>query len=133
MNRNTDYIRMERKNKVQDTIFKIVVYLLLAFWAFVVLFPFYYMILTSVKSYGAYNSEYIPKLFTLTPTIENYMDAFTGVPLGKYFFEYRHFYGGDNGADARRDRAGGICFRKTQFPRQESCVHAFSCADDDSK
>ena len=85
MNRNTDYIRMERKNKVQNTIFKIVVYLLLAFWAFVVLFPFYYMILTSVKSYGAYNSEYIPKLFTLTPTIENYMDAFTGVPLGKYF------------------------------------------------
>lgn len=76
---------MERKNKVQNTIFKIVVYLLLAFWAFVVLFPFYYMILTSVKSYGAYNSEYIPKLFTLTPTIENYMDAFTGVPLGKYF------------------------------------------------
>jgi multiple sugar transport system permease protein len=43
------------------------------------------MILTSVKSYGAYNSEYIPKLFTLTPTIENYIDAFTGVPLGKYF------------------------------------------------
>jgi multiple sugar transport system permease protein len=85
MNRNTDYIRIERKNKVQNTIFKIVVYLLLAFWAFVVLFPFYYMILTSVKSYGAYNSEYIPKLFTLTPTIENYMDAFTGVPLGKYF------------------------------------------------
>jgi multiple sugar transport system permease protein len=85
MNRNTDYIRIERKNKVQNTIFKIVVYLLLAFWAFAVLFPFYYMILTSVKSYGAYNSEYIPKLFTLTPTIENYMDAFTGVPLGKYF------------------------------------------------
>jgi multiple sugar transport system permease protein len=85
MNRNTDYIRIERKNKVQNTIFKIVVYLLLAFWAFVVLFPFYYMILTSVKSYGAYNSEYIPKLFTLTPTIENYIDAFTGVPLGKYF------------------------------------------------
>ena len=85
MNRNTDYIRIERKNKVQNTIFKIVVYLLLAFWAFVVLFPFYYMILTSIKSYGAYNSEYIPKLFTLTPTIENYMDAFTGVPLGKYF------------------------------------------------
>ena len=32
MNRNTDYIRIERKNKVQNTIFKIVVYLLLAFW-----------------------------------------------------------------------------------------------------
>jgi len=43
------------------------------------------MILTSVKSYGAYNSEYIPKLYTLTPTLQNYVDAFTAVPLAKYF------------------------------------------------
>lgn len=42
------------------------------------------MILTSVKSYGAYNSEYIPKFFTLSPTLKNYADAFTAVPLGKY-------------------------------------------------
>ena len=50
-----------------------------------VLFPFYWMILTSVKSYGAYNSEYIPKFFTLSPTLKNYADAFTAVPLGRYF------------------------------------------------
>ena len=49
------------------------------------LFPFYWMILTSVKSYGAYNSEYIPQLFTLAPTLQNYVDAFTAVPLGDYF------------------------------------------------
>ncbi len=85
MNRNTDHIRIEQNNKTKNIAFKVLVYLLLAFWAFVVLFPFYWMILTSVKSYGAYNAEYIPKLFTLSPTIENYIDAFTAVPLGKYF------------------------------------------------
>ena len=85
MNQNTDHIRIERNNKTKNIAFKVLVYLLLAFWAFVVLFPFYWMILTSVKSYGAYNAEYIPKLFTLSPTLENYIDAFTAVPLGKYF------------------------------------------------
>ncbi|MBQ1476604.1 MAG: carbohydrate ABC transporter permease [Erysipelotrichaceae bacterium] len=43
------------------------------------------MLLTSVKSYGSYNSEYIPKFFTLTPTLENYVEAFSAVPLAKYF------------------------------------------------
>ena len=43
------------------------------------------MLLTSVKSYGAYSAEYIPKFFTLTPTLENYFKAFTTVPLGSYF------------------------------------------------
>ena len=64
---------------------KTVVYLLLSVWAVMVLFPFYWMLLTSVKSYGAYNSEYIPQLYTLEPTLENYADAFTGVPLARYF------------------------------------------------
>ncbi|MBE6595717.1 MAG: carbohydrate ABC transporter permease, partial [Ruminococcaceae bacterium] len=41
--------------------------------------------LTSLKSYSAYNSEYIPKLFTLTPTFRNYVDAFSAVPLARYF------------------------------------------------
>lgn len=61
------------------------VYIFLAIWAVVVLFPFYWMILTSVKSYGAYSNEFIPKLFTLSPTFENYTHAFTTVPLAKYF------------------------------------------------
>ncbi len=62
------------------------VYALLIFWALMVLFPFYWMLLTSVKSYGSYNAEYIPKLFTLSPTLQNYLDAFRAVPLGRYFF-----------------------------------------------
>lgn len=60
-------------------------YVLLGIWAIFVLFPFYWMLLTSVKSYGSYNAEYIPKLFTLTPTLENYAEAFRAVPLARYF------------------------------------------------
>lgn len=62
-----------------------ITYLLLALWAVIVLFPFYWMILTSVKSYSSYNSEYIPRLYTLSPTLQNYIDAFTTVSLGRYF------------------------------------------------
>ena len=61
-----------------------IIYALLTVWAFIVLFPFYWMILTSLKSYGAYNSEYIPQLFTASPTFENYIQAYTEVPLMRY-------------------------------------------------
>ncbi len=61
------------------------VYLMLSLWGVFVLFPFYWMILTSVKNYGAYNAESIPRFFTTSPTFENYVKAFTAVPLGSYF------------------------------------------------
>lgn len=74
-----------KRAEIGKGIGKGVVYFLLILWALIVLFPFYWMILTSVKSYGAYNSEYIPKFFTLSPTFENYIEAFTSVPLADYF------------------------------------------------
>ncbi len=80
-----DYQKIEKKAKSREAVLKAVTYVLLVFWAFIVLFPFYWMLLTSVKSYGAYNSEYVPNFFTLSPTMQNYADAFTAVPLGKYF------------------------------------------------
>lgn len=68
----------------KDRILTILKYTLLILWAIVVLFPFYWMILTSFKSYSVYNGEYIPKFYVLNPTIENYLSAFTAVPLAKY-------------------------------------------------
>lgn len=59
-------------------------WVLLVLWALVVLFPFYWMVLTSVKDYGAYNAEYVPSFFTLSPTLENYVQVFTEVDLGRY-------------------------------------------------
>jgi len=82
---NANFDKAERKRIAGDIALKSVIYLFLGFWAIAVLFPFYWMILTSVKDYGAYNSEITPKLFTLSPTLSNYVQAFTEVPLGRYF------------------------------------------------
>lgn len=72
-------------SRIGEIVKKSLLYLFLSLWAVVVLFPFYWMILSSFKSYGAYNSEYVPKFFTTSPTLENYVQAFTAVPLAKYF------------------------------------------------
>ncbi len=79
-----DYIKIEKKARTRKKTGNIITYILLTFWAVIVLFPFYWMVLTSIKSYGAYNSEYIPKFYTLSPTLQNYADAFTAVSLGRY-------------------------------------------------
>lgn len=80
-----DYEKIGRAARIRKRVGNVLIYGLLTVWAVVVLFPFYWMVLTSVKSYGAYNAEYIPQLFTLSPTLENYVEAFTAVPLGRYF------------------------------------------------
>ena len=80
----SEYKNTKKTARIKEVAIKSVTCLLLLFWAFLVLFPFYWMILTSVKSYGAYNAEYIPKFYTLAPTLQNYVDAFTTVSLGKY-------------------------------------------------
>ncbi|MBE5831208.1 MAG: carbohydrate ABC transporter permease [Butyrivibrio sp.] len=78
--------KIEIRSRRAEMARKILMYFLLTLWAVLVLFPFYWMLLTSVKSYSSYNSEYVPKFFTLSPTIQNYVTAFTAVPLAKYFF-----------------------------------------------
>ena len=80
-----DYKKTERRDRVKKTAFNAFKYLMLGIWGVIVLFPFYWMVLTSIKSYSAYNSEYIPKFFTPYPTLQNYAEAFSAVPLARYF------------------------------------------------
>ena len=77
---------MERSSQIRSRIGSAVIYFFLSVWAILVLFPFYWMVLTSVKGYGAYNSEAVPAFFTLSPTLANYAEAFTAVPLARYFW-----------------------------------------------
>lgn len=84
MERSYDFERLQGRALRRRRILRVLTYLLLGVWAVVVLFPFYWMLLTSVKDYGAYNAEHIPTFFTLSPTLQNYRDAFTSVPLGRY-------------------------------------------------
>ena len=80
-----NYEKIEHAAAVRSRIVKAVTYTLLTVWGLIVLFPFYWMLLTSFKSYSSYNAEFTPQLYTLSPTLENYLEAFTAVPLGQYF------------------------------------------------
>ena len=86
MVKQIDFDKREKALRRKNTALKAAVYALLIVWALVVLFPFYWMIITSLKTHGAYNAEYIPKLFVADPTFENYANAFSAVPLGRYLF-----------------------------------------------
>ena len=81
-------MKFEREQKTarrKRAIKRTVVYSVLTFWGLIVLFPFYYMILTAFKDYGDYNAEKIPQLITTNPTFENFKEAFSAVPLADYF------------------------------------------------
>ena len=85
MANQNDFDRIERSSRSRRALVRAITYVLLTFWALMVLFPYYWMLLTSVKSYSSYNAEYVPAFFTLSPTLENYRSAFTQVPLARYF------------------------------------------------
>lgn len=84
MEHPVDFETLQKKADRRTRIQKTVIYFFLTVWALIVLFPFYWMVLTSVKSYSAYNAEHVPAFFTLSPTLQNYVDAFTTVPLMGY-------------------------------------------------
>ena len=82
---NVSLTEKRKSAEQRKKIIKGITYSLLGVWALIVLFPFYWMIISSFKSYGSYNSESIPKFFPTDPTFENYKTAFTSVPLLDYF------------------------------------------------
>ena len=84
MEKQINYNKIKQNARSSRRFRNAVIYTLLILWALIVLLPFYWMLLTSVKSYGAYNAERIPAFFTTAPTLQNYADAFTAVPLARY-------------------------------------------------
>ena len=86
MEKSSDYRQIEQSALRRGRVRKTLTYLLLTLWALIVLFPFYWMILNSLKATAAYNAELTPSFFTLHPTLENYVSVFQSkdVPLGRY-------------------------------------------------
>lgn len=85
MNTHNNYPSKEKISKQKIITVKTIIYTLLIIWAIIVLFPFYWMVLTSFKTSGEYNAEIVPKFYAISPTLQNYFEAFTSVDLGKYF------------------------------------------------
>ncbi|MBO4610353.1 MAG: carbohydrate ABC transporter permease [Lachnospiraceae bacterium] len=84
MDNREQTLRAEKNARAVKTVKNIVIYAFLAVWGLMVLFPFYWMVLTSFKSYASYNGEKIPKFYVTDPTFDNFMNAFSQVPLGRY-------------------------------------------------
>ena len=99
------------------------IYFFLVVWALIVLFPFYWMVLTSVKSFASYNSEYIPRFIATDPTLENYASAFQAVPLGRYFLNTLIFTVATTGLMMLVIIPAAFAFARLQF-RGRSAVFA---------
>ena len=79
-----DIEKTVRQTKITNTIKKVVIYSLLSFWAIMILFPFYWMIMTSFKSFMEYNAESTPSLLIKNFVFENYKIAWTQVKMMRF-------------------------------------------------
>ena len=114
-----DYELIGRSARLRRGLRQSIVYFLLSIWALFVLFPFYWMVMTSFKSYSAYNGEFIPRLITAAPTLENYFEAFSAVPLGKYFLNTVIFTAITTGIMLAVTVLAAFAFARLDFPGRD--------------
>ncbi len=82
-NRKTDGI--SRKERVKKILVKVVTYLFLSVFALAMIFPFYWMLISSVKTVDEYNLS-TPTLWPHDFRWDTYLTAFTGdLDLGRLF------------------------------------------------
>ena len=81
MNKTVNFNDIAKRNGQRKTVLNVIIYTLLGVWALAVLFPFYWMIITALKSYASYNSELVPKVFPTNPTLDNFVTAFTATDV----------------------------------------------------
>ncbi len=76
--------QVSSKQRVMKFLVKFLVYAFLIIMAVIVLFPFYWMIISSLKSLGEYRLS-TPTFFPKQILFSNYVDAFTTASLGRLF------------------------------------------------
>ena len=104
---------------------KPITYLFLAIWGVFVLFPFYWMVMTAFKSYSAYNGEFVPQLFTANPTFDNFVKAFTAVPLASYFLNTVIFTAITTALMLLVTVLAAFAFSRLQFPGRDLAFTVF--------
>lgn len=75
---------MSAKQLVGHTLVKAALYIFLLAMALIVLFPFYWMVISSLKTLAEYRLA-IPTLWPQTIMLSNYAEAFTTANLGRLF------------------------------------------------
>ena len=79
-----DMTKVVSSQKVMKVVVQVMLYLFLGIMALIILFPFYWMIISSLKSLAEYRRP-IPTLFPETIVWANYKNAFNTASLGKLF------------------------------------------------
>ena len=79
-----DMQKVTSKQRVGKIVGKTLTYAFLIIMAIIVIFPFYWMLISSVKSLPEYNAN-PPTLFPNQIFFSNYIDAFTSANLGQLF------------------------------------------------
>lgn len=82
--RERDMQKQTSKQKVVKILIKVLIYAFLITMAIIVLFPFYWMIISSLKSLNEYR-EPVPTFWPRTVHLDNYAKAFTDAKLGDLF------------------------------------------------
>ena len=79
-----DMQQISAKQRVAKILVKFFLYLFLIIMAVIVLFPFYWMIISSLKSLAEYRLS-VPTFWPQKILLSNYVDAFTTASLGRLF------------------------------------------------
>jgi len=79
-----DMQQVTAKQKVVKIVSQTLLYAFLIIMAIIVIFPFYWMLISSVKSLAEYRRS-VPTLFPETILFSNYAEAFTQASLGRLF------------------------------------------------
>ena len=82
--RERDMQQLSSQQTVGKFLFKLLVYVFLILMAVIVLFPFYWMIISSLKSLPEYRLS-IPTFWPKQIMFSNYAEAFTTANLGRLF------------------------------------------------
>ena len=79
-----DMEKKSKKQKVVKVLVQVGLYSFLGIMALIVLFPFYWMIISSLKTLEEYRLS-VPTLFPKFLDFKNYVEAFSTANLGKLF------------------------------------------------
>ena len=79
-----DLQKVTTKQRIVKVLVKVLIYGFLIFMAIIVLFPFYWMLISSLKSTEEYRWS-VPSLFPHRVMFENYVEAFNAANLGTLF------------------------------------------------
>ncbi len=111
-----------REWQVRMSLLRLLMYLVLTLGAFLALFPFIWMILTSFKSYGEVASG---RFFPRELRWQNYVEAWNAAPFGRYFLNSIFIALTTIAGDLLTGILAAYAFARMEFPGRDAIFFIF--------